>query len=116
MTMKRLAIIAVLPLTVAVILGVLAMLPPRPGVTKANFDRIEIGMTQEDVEAILGSSELHHRGGLLSGRTAIRWNSWVGADGATVDITFLNYAVERSTWTESKETLTDKIRRWLNLK
>jgi len=31
-----------------------ALRPPRPGVTKENFDRIEIGMTRAEVEAILG--------------------------------------------------------------
>jgi hypothetical protein len=34
------------------ILAALALLPPRPGVTKANFDRLEKGMTIEEVEAI----------------------------------------------------------------
>jgi len=32
-----------------------ALRPWRPGVTKENFDRIEIGMTRTEVEAILGS-------------------------------------------------------------
>ena len=31
-----------------------ALRPWRPGVTKENFDRIEIGMTRAEVEAILG--------------------------------------------------------------
>jgi len=31
-----------------------ALRPWRPGVTKENFDRIEIGMTYDEVEAILG--------------------------------------------------------------
>jgi hypothetical protein len=39
---------------VGVTLGVLALLPARPGVTRENFDRIEIGMTRAEVEAILG--------------------------------------------------------------
>jgi hypothetical protein len=38
-----------------VILAVLALLPPGPRVTKTNFDRIEIGMTLSEVEAILGT-------------------------------------------------------------
>jgi hypothetical protein len=54
MTKKRFALIAVLPLTVAVILGVLAMLPPHPGVSKANFDRIKEGMAWEEVDLMLG--------------------------------------------------------------
>ena len=36
-TKKRLLLLATLPLAIAVTLGVLAMLPPSPGVTKANF-------------------------------------------------------------------------------
>ena len=39
---------------VGVVLVVVAMLPPSPGVTRANFDRIEKGMTRAQVEAILG--------------------------------------------------------------
>jgi hypothetical protein len=33
---------------------VLALLPARPAVTQANFDRIKEGMTQVEVEAIFG--------------------------------------------------------------
>ena len=44
---------------VGVVLLVVAMLPPRPGVTKANFDRVEVGMTKTDVEAILGEPPNH---------------------------------------------------------
>jgi hypothetical protein len=54
MTKKRLLLIAALPLALAVIIGVLAMLPTRPGVTSTNFDRIEDGMLLEEVEAIFG--------------------------------------------------------------
>jgi hypothetical protein len=39
---------------VGVVLVVLALLPPRPGVTKQNFDRIEVGMARAEVEAIFG--------------------------------------------------------------
>jgi len=43
MTRKRRYLIsaAVLVACVCIALGVLAMLPPRPGLTKANIDRIE---------------------------------------------------------------------------
>jgi hypothetical protein len=33
---------------------VLALLLGRPGITRANFDRIEMGMTQVEVETLLG--------------------------------------------------------------
>ena len=62
-TKKRLILIAALPLViVAVTLGVLAMLPPGPGVTKANFDRIEKGMTLAQVELLLGGTGLPFHG------------------------------------------------------
>src|SRR5260370_20047910 len=52
---KRRVVIALLVAgIIGVVIGVLALLPARQGVTKANFDRIEIGMTRPDVEAILG--------------------------------------------------------------
>jgi hypothetical protein len=52
-TKKRLLLIASLPLAIAVIIGVLAMLPPRTCVTKEIFDRIKVGMPIEEVEAII---------------------------------------------------------------
>ncbi len=54
MTKKRLALIAVVPLTVAVALGVWLSWPPPPGITPAHAARIMDGMTRRDVEAILG--------------------------------------------------------------
>jgi hypothetical protein len=54
MTKKRLFLVSALPLAVAISLGVLAMLPPSAGDTKANFDRIQDGMRRAEVETILG--------------------------------------------------------------
>ena len=54
MKKRYLTVVGLLTAVVCVILTVLAMLPLRPGVTKANFDRLEIGMTLPEVEAILG--------------------------------------------------------------
>ena len=39
---------------VVLTLGVLAMLPPHPGVTDANFNRIKKGMTKPEVSADAG--------------------------------------------------------------
>jgi hypothetical protein len=60
MTRKRLLVTAMLLVAIIVTLGVSVMLPTYPGVTKANFDRIEIGMHERDVEALFG--ELGFRG------------------------------------------------------
>jgi hypothetical protein len=55
MKKKRLLLIAgAIAAVVGLTLGVLALLPPKPGITKENFDRIEIGMTYDEVVAILG--------------------------------------------------------------
>jgi hypothetical protein len=105
MTKKRMALLAVLPLTIAVILGLLAMMPPRPGVTKANFDRIRVGMTLAEVEAILGQSDLGEWGRL-----------WLASDGSYALIEFWDDGVISKRWFDSNETILDKIRRWLHLR
>ena len=55
MTKKRWIVLAgILAACVCATLAVLALLPPRPGVTLANIERIEKGMTLAEVEKILG--------------------------------------------------------------
>jgi hypothetical protein len=115
---------ASLPLTIAVIFGVFAMLPPRSGVTKANFDQIEKGMTKRDVEIIFGRQDAivwgdppltalrgadkcyacvdNPRDRTLSGRAA-----WVFFD--------KNGCVSHATWVEGETSVFDKIRRWLHI-
>ena len=110
MTKKRLLLIASLPLvTAAMILGVLAMLPPRPGVTKANFDRIEKGMTKAKVVEVFG------RKGFISPRSGLDHGIWRADDGSEALIYFSHDAVTEKRWSGSKETNLDKIRRWLHL-
>jgi len=48
MTKKRLLLIAALPFAIVVILGVMAMLPPR----SEHHDRIKLGMTRAEISAI----------------------------------------------------------------
>jgi hypothetical protein len=112
MTKKRMPLIAVLPLTVAGIVGVLAMLPPSPGVTpgvtKANFDRIEKRMTFQEVEQIFGRAGQHTWCGYW-------W--WQADDGARalVAFDFNGDSAGPKTWEDSRESTLDKIRRWLHL-
>jgi hypothetical protein len=113
-TKKRLLWVASLPLTIAVIFGILALLPPRPGVTKANFDRIQEGMTQAEVEVIFDKpGEV---------REVVRWSlmlRWRSDDGAVATVSFSGddeLVVHSKTWTDSDETILDRIRRWLHLK
>ncbi len=111
MKAKRLLLLASLPLTVAAILGVVVMLTPRPGVTKANYDRIEIGMKQSEVEAILGKPTVDSFG--------YGWSDWNGpSGGAWACILFREDIVIQKGWRGPWETesLPAKILRWITWK
>jgi hypothetical protein len=106
MRKKRLILIFSLPLAIAVTLGVLAMLPSRSKVTKANYDRIQEGMTKAEVEEIFGP-----QGRLIHGRCSY----WGAGDGSGMKIWFENDCVIDMQWIDSNETFLDKFRRWLHL-
>jgi hypothetical protein len=76
-----------------------------PGVTKANFDRIEKGMTLLEVEQILGKPGRYTWGGYC----------WQADDGASVFVEFGASAGQKN-WTDSTESRLDKICRWLHLR
>src|ERR1700733_12742162 len=103
--------------TLAICGGVAVAIPALqstgPGATKANFDRIEDGMTREGVETILGDgSELF----LINSDHLHATQIWTGQDGSTACFTF--YADKRiffKRWTESTETIPDRLRRWLSI-
>jgi hypothetical protein len=107
-TRKRLLLIAAMPLAIAVTVGVLAMLPPRPGVTKANFDRIEKGMTRVEVEAIFRRVFQD----MVEGDKAFLQAD----DGSETWIRFQGDCVDEKGWHDWHETFLDKIRRWLHLR
>lgn len=118
MTRRRLLLIASLPLAVGVALVVLAMLPPRPGVTRANFDRIKEGMQLEEVEEIFGGPG--HRLPIGAGgvHSSVSPYSWRSEDGATAVIWIespRSAVLGSKEWTDSTESLVQKIRRWLHL-
>jgi hypothetical protein len=115
MTRKRCYLIsaAVLVACVCVALGVLAMLPAQSGVTKANFDRIELGMTLAEVEGIFG-----HDGDKFDvlgdeHRENIFWGA-SPYNGDMAVITFSNDLVCERHW-GNELTFSDKLRRWLHL-
>ena len=93
------------------IFAVVAMIPSRLGVTKANFDRIQKGMTFADVSSLLG--ELPG----IDNIPAVAKHSfvvWVAGDGATAEISFNNGLVDDCSWRDSTGTIFDNIRRWLS--
>ena len=92
---------------VGVVLTVLAMLPPGPGVTKANFDRIEKDMTRVEVDELFGGKKPLER--IDQG-----W-VWDADDGSEAYIAFAGGGVAAKNWLDANEPITKKIRRWLRL-
>jgi SmpA / OmlA family len=98
-----------------------------PGVSKANFDRVEVGMTKADVDAILGSphvsvdvipytyAPVSGAGTELCGTEPV-WEHWHAQDRSVrIVIEFVDELVVDASWHGPKETLIDKLRRWLHL-
>jgi hypothetical protein len=81
-----------------------ALLPPAPGITYANFSRIEKGMTREQVEALFGASSRAPR---FSGRY------WESEAGDSIWITYDERGqVEEAHWNgwPDKRTSLEKLR------
>ena len=97
---------------VGVVLVVLAMLPPGPGVTKANFDRIKIGMTKIEVEEIFGEKGIFVK--VEKGEAPCLF--WNAGDRAEVWIRFSDDCVNGDMTWSADETFLDKIRSWLHLR
>ena len=113
MTKKRYLAVAGM-LTGIVCLGAIvpALLPPRPGVTKANFDRIQEGMTILEVEEILGERSYAFRLPENS-KQLIAW--WWKNPETGAGIEFEGDVVAKKNWTDLTETFAEKLRRWLHL-
>ncbi len=100
---------------VGLTLGALAMLPERPGVTKANFDRIKKGMTRAEADAIFGKPACWS-GASCHASCILIFEEWTGEDGARADFVFHNDVItDDGFWTPSTETIGDKLRRWLRI-
>jgi hypothetical protein len=78
----------------------LAFLPTRPGVTKENFDRIEVGMTRAEVEKIFGGQApgIVHLWDLLPSQCG--WEDDETGDGATIQFDE-NDCVQAKRWLPS---------------
>jgi hypothetical protein len=93
-----------------VVLGFFTLLPAQPGVTKANFDRIEKGMTRAEVEAIFGGPGEPPHG--MHGPPVFMMK---GPDNASVIVEFDIGGAAEKHWFPTDETFADKMRRWLHL-
>ena len=91
-----------------IMLAVLALLPPRSGVTKANYDRIERGMTLTEVERIFGRKATTSRGEPIAFFCA-----WENEDGSFAEIGFdgIGKVNEKFHWVQSEEHVGHKLTR-----
>jgi hypothetical protein len=92
---------AVLVACVCLVLGVYLLLPMQ-GITKRNFDRIEKGMTIEEVKAILGEPRDGDDKGFI----------WRRADGTHVFVMLKDGKVDDKEFLPSQESLANTLRRW----
>jgi hypothetical protein len=107
-TKTRLLLLAAVPLVIVVTVGVLVMLP-RSKVTKANFARIQDGMTEAEIEEIFGEprSSTIRTGAKL-------WGVWRADDGISGDevcIDLSNGYVSQKHWHIETESILVNLRR-----
>jgi hypothetical protein len=112
---RYIASTAVIAACACFVLGALTMLPPRPGVTKGNFDRIKHGMTKAEVESLFGPPPMAPIvSSTKPGKGLIEHWLWRGRDGEA-EIVFVNGAVDEKIWDDIPRNWTEKIRHWVRL-
>jgi hypothetical protein len=86
-------------------LAVLASLPPCPGITKANFDRIQMGMALSKVEEVFGQPAQGVNYFFMSDARI-----WSGDDGYA-DVSFTLGKVSEKSWHDSDDSVFERFRR-----
>jgi hypothetical protein len=92
------------------VLLVIAIMPARTGVTKANFDLVKVGMTRAEVAAILGPPVYGYQECDLAPWVDF-WNHDDGKDACVVE--YLDDGVVDMHWLRNRETMADRIWRYL---
>src|SRR5690606_7222980 len=96
-TKRHLAFIGVaLALFVTIVAGTALLLPARPGLNKANFGRVEMGMSRDEVERILGQPT-----GELDLKGPEYLVVWVLADGTQGHVAYANGRVTHTSFRKS---------------
>ena len=95
------------------------MMPPSPGVMRKNFDRVEIGMTFDEVELVFGMPDDYGfvKSAPRFAAGSLVWSANVGSweDGSHARIIFQDGRVSDKDWHSSNKPILDKIQRWLHL-
>ena len=117
MPKRRLILLATLTLA-AFAAPVWYALLAHPGVTKANFDRIQLGMTKAEVEEIFGGKGMQMPlCGFARPEPPESYDVffWPDGGGSAALVTIMDDSVMSKTWLQSNEPTIEKIRRWLHL-
>jgi hypothetical protein len=113
---RLLLMLAGFPCLGALAWGIMAMLPPQPGVTKANFNRIKEGMTLAEVEAIFSFANAKVTNDPDPVSSTLWGDTWFSDDrDIAVVVWFNNATVVGKEWHGPSETFLDRLRRWLHL-
>jgi hypothetical protein len=87
-----------------------------PGVTKANYDRISVGMTTVEVVRIFGEAPFFVQNAVPSNGHA-PWAKWRADNGSLAMIRFAaDGCVIQTEWYDSNEPFWGRLRRWVHLK
>lgn len=123
MLKKRwLAVLAGTPVCICLGLFLLALVPPEPGVTRANFDRVSMRMTRAEVEILFGgppNSDAAERPGkhwifyVLCANPGHARELWLGDDGAAMIEFDEEERVTVKEWLSERDTLFQRFRDWL---
>lgn len=104
-------------------LAIFALLS-EPGVSKARFDRIQIGMTEADAEAIFarpsGSTltivEKQSGSAMTICFDPGKGCAWLGGDGDAMVLFDADGRISKTTWIDHEWTLLEKMQDWLRLR
>jgi hypothetical protein len=112
MNRRYLIAAGILAAGIIAVLAVIATLPESP-VSKAAYERIENGMTSEQVQAVVGMppKAKYYEQSSFSESSLMWWSNPDGS-GFQVVIDGRNGVCDK-TWIDSTETIGEKVRRWV---
>jgi hypothetical protein len=108
--MNRRRILCLALAAVALTLGLVVLLPPSPGVTAANFERVQMGMTLAEVDALMTREGTEGTG---DHRTTLA--IWYTRSGTVCGRIIFErdakgeWRVMRKDWSEPPDTLLDRL-------
>lgn len=119
-TSKRRRVAIAIVATTCVLLGLTVISPNRPGISKANLNRVKTGMTRTEVEELFGEGGSEFIFATNGGQYTVVEDSrqmfvWYAADWSGATVWFEGDRVVEMEWHDSNETIFEKIRRWLHL-